>query len=84
MAKIACSLWEGSQGYVVQTDIKQPPESKLLWLSSVRAHLDLGWKNKLDASSAIKWTIDWVKESEKTDAKTATDLQIREYFEEIA
>jgi len=44
----------------------------------------LGWKNKLDASSAIKWTIDWVKESKKTDAKTATDLQIREYFEEIA
>jgi CDP-glucose 4,6-dehydratase len=81
MAKIACSIWGGGSGYVVNSDPNQPSESVLLWLSSERAHHDLGWKNELDASTAIKWTIDWERESRKTDALTAIDSQINEYFE---
>jgi len=81
MAKIACSLWEGNSGYAIKSDKNQPPEAVLLWLSSERAHHDLGWKNKLNATAAIKWTLNWERESRETDAKAATDSQIREYFE---
>jgi CDP-glucose 4,6-dehydratase len=84
MAKAACSMWKGNAGYVIKSDPNQPSESVLLWLSSERAQHDLGWKNKLDAAEAIRWTIDWERESRETDAKIATDLQIKEYFESAA
>jgi len=84
MAKVACSLWEGSKGYVIKSDVYRPPEAALLWLSSERANHELGWKNKLDATTAIEWTINWERDSNVSDAKTATDGQIREYFEGIA
>jgi CDP-glucose 4,6-dehydratase len=81
MAKVACSMWEGNAGYVIKSDPNQPSESVLLWLSSERAQHDLGWKNRLDATAAIRWTIDWERESRKNDAKTAIDSQINKYFE---
>jgi CDP-glucose 4,6-dehydratase len=84
IAKIACSLWQGNKGYIIKSDSQQPPEAVLLWLSSERAFHDLDWKNNLDAQAAIKWTIDWERESHENNAKTATDLQIREYFEGLA
>ena len=81
MAKIACSIWGGSSDYVIRSEPNQASESVLLWLSSERAHHDLGWKNELDASTAIKWTIDWERESRETDSLTAIDSQINKYFE---
>jgi CDP-glucose 4,6-dehydratase len=81
MAKIACSTWGGSSGYVIKSEPNQPSESVLLWLSSERANHDLGWKNALDAPTAIRWTIDWERESRATDALTAIDSQIIKYFE---
>jgi CDP-glucose 4,6-dehydratase len=84
MAKVACSLWEGNKGFVIKPNRNQPPEAVLLWLSSDLAHHDLGWKNKLDAATSIRWAINWEIESNETDAKTVTDLQIREYFEGLA
>jgi CDP-glucose 4,6-dehydratase len=84
MAKVACSMWEGNAGYVTKSEVHQPSESVLLWLSSGRAQHDLGWKNRLDATAAIRWTIDWERESRDTDAKTALDSQIKEYFEGAA
>jgi nucleoside-diphosphate-sugar epimerase len=77
-------MWEGNAGYVIESDPNQPPESVLLWLSSERAQHDLGWKNKLDATEAIRWTIDWERASLETNAKTAIDSQIKEYFEGAA
>ena len=84
IAKAACSMWEGNADYVIKSDPHQPSESVLLWLSSERAQHDLGWKNKLDATAAIRWTVDWERESRETDAKTAIDLQIKKYFEVAA
>jgi len=81
MAKMACSMWEGGSGYVIQSDARQPQESVLLWLSSERAYRELGWRNKLDAASAIRWTINWELESRKTDAKSALDVQINAFFQ---
>jgi CDP-glucose 4,6-dehydratase len=82
VAKVACSMWDDNSGYVIKTDPQQPSESILLWLSSQRAHRDLGWKNKLDAISAIKWTIEWERKAHQIDARTAIDSQILEFFEE--
>jgi CDP-glucose 4,6-dehydratase len=81
IAKIACSIWEGNAGYVIESDHKQAHESNLLWLSSELAFRDLGWKNSLSAANSIRWVINWEKESNKTDAKTALDLQIKEFLE---
>jgi CDP-glucose 4,6-dehydratase len=81
IANLVCSMWEGNAGYVVDFDPHQPPESVLLWLSSERAQHDLGWKNRLNANSAISWTINWERQSQETDAKTALDSQIKKYFE---
>ena len=80
MANVACSIWEGNVGYIIERDQKKVYESNLLWLSSELALHDLGWKNSLSAVSSIRWTINWEKESNKTDAKTALDLQINEFF----
>ncbi len=84
MTKIACSMWEGNAGYITKSEVQQPSESVLLWLSSGRAQHDLGWKNRLDAAAAIRWTINWERASRDTDAKTALDSQIKEYFEGVA
>jgi hypothetical protein len=73
-------MWERNAGYVIDSDPHQPSESVLLWLSSERAKHDLAWKNKLDATEAIRWTIDWERESRESDAKAAIDSQIKEYF----
>lgn len=80
MARIACSIWEGNAGYMIEREKKQAHESKLLWLSAERAFRDLNWKNLLNAASSIRWTINWEKEANKTDAKTALDLQIKQFF----
>jgi CDP-glucose 4,6-dehydratase len=84
MAKIACSIWEGGSGYVIKSESNQPHESALLWLSSERANRDLGWNNQLDAFAAIRWTINWERKSRETDAQTAIDWQINDYFEGVS
>jgi hypothetical protein len=38
----------------------------------------------LDASTAIKWTIDWERKSRETNALTALDSQITKYFEGVS
>ena len=81
MAKIACSLWEGNSGYIIRDLTGYPQESQLLWLSSDLAKLDLNWSNKLDAQSAIQWTIRWERESLEHGAREATDSQINKFFE---
>jgi CDP-glucose 4,6-dehydratase len=82
IAKIACSKWGNNASYVVKTDLKQPAESVLLWLSSDLARQDLGWENKLDATAAIQWTVNWERGSQESDALSAMDFQIKDFFEE--
>lgn len=54
-------------------------EAGILQLSIEKAEKELGWKPKLDARSAIEWTIDWYKQP--ADQRTAyTFRQIRNYF----
>lgn len=82
MAKIACSMWDGNSGYIIESTQNPAQESNLLWLSSELAFLDLGWKNRLSAAQAINWTIEWEVNAVKTDAKAVLDFQITKFFEE--
>jgi CDP-glucose 4,6-dehydratase len=81
MARLACQIWGGDSSYVIKSEPMQPPESKLLWLSSVRAFQDLGWKNRLNAREAIEWTLGWEKLSINVGALAALDKQVTDFFE---
>ena len=80
MANSACTQWEGSQGIDIQIDPTSPHEAGLLWLSSELATKELGWQNRFEALEAIRWTIDWEKESMHSSPLMALDRQIFEFY----
>ena len=80
MTIAACSLWEGSPGYVTKSEDSEPTESKLLWLSSEKAIHDLEWTSKLSAYEAIRWTIEWEQLANKRTPVMALDYQIHRFF----
>lgn len=81
MAESACEQWPGSLGFEVKTDSNALPESGLLWLSSNLANQELGWRNRFEAKEAIRWTIEWEKESMNSTPLQALDNQIKTFFE---
>ena len=84
MAEMACEQWQGSLGIDIQPDPNSLPESGLLWLSSDLANQELGWSNRFEAEEAIRWTIEWERESMKSSPLSALDIQIKEFFGELA
>lgn len=80
MAEYACSQWDGSEGISIQTNLNSLPESGLLWLSSELATKELGWRNRFEAKEAIRWTIDWERESMKSSPLQALDSQINTFY----
>ena len=81
MAEYACSQWPGSLGVETKADPTAVPESGLLWLSSDLATKELGWRNRFEAQEAIRWTIEWEKESMTSTPLLALDHQINNFFE---
>lgn len=81
MADTACKIWPDNQGWRYIPSAENMPESKFLWLSSVRSETELGWRNKLDAAEAIKWTVDWELMAQDKGALYALDSQINKYLE---
>ena len=81
MAEIACSQWPQSLGFEIQVDLTAVPESGLLWLCSDLANKELGWRNRFEALEAIRWTIEWEKESMSSTPLSAMDQQIKAFFE---
>lgn len=79
MADFACSYWPENKGWKHVPSGEDLPESNLLWLSSERSKKELGWRNKLDAKVAIKWTIDWELMARDKGALAALDDQIERY-----
>lgn len=57
----------------------QPHEATLLRLSIGRIQQELGWQPRLNASAAIKWSVDWYKTNPKERAEI-TFRQIKQYF----
>ena len=82
MADYACAQWAGSKGLDIQIDSHAVHESGLLWLSSELATKELGWSNRFEAHEAIRWTIDWEKESMHSSPLVALDRQIFEFYGE--
>jgi len=80
MAEYACTQWAGSKGLDIQIDPHAVHESGLLWLSSELATKELGWSNRFEAHEAIRWTIDWEKESMQSSPLEALDRQIIEFY----
>jgi len=80
MAEYACAQWEGSHGIDLIEDKNALPESGLLWLSSNLAIEELGWRNRFEAKEAIRWTIDWERESMNSAPLQALDHQINDFF----
>ena len=80
MAEYACAQWQGSQGIDVIEDKNALPESGLLWLSSNLAIQELGWRNRFEAKEAIRWTIEWERESMNSTPLQALDRQIKAFF----
>lgn len=81
MALYACKQWDGSQGIEIQVDDSAVHEAGLLWLSSELATKELGWSNRFEAKEAIRWTIEWEKDSMKTSPIAALDAQINRFYE---
>ena len=83
VAEFACSLWPNSKGIEIKSDPQAVYESELLWLSSALARKELGWFNKFEAYEAVRWTIEWEKNSVSSSPLEAIDLQINSFFEEV-
>jgi CDP-glucose 4,6-dehydratase len=79
MADEACSIWQNNKGWEIQKADNSLPESKLLLLSSQRAKEELGWENKLSATEAVKWTIDWESDLDKNSALDLISSQIQKF-----
>jgi CDP-glucose 4,6-dehydratase len=80
MAELACEQWPGSQGIQVKEEPNALPESGLLWLSSNLANQELGWRNRFEAKDAIRWTIEWERESMNSTPVQTLDNQIWAFF----
>jgi CDP-glucose 4,6-dehydratase len=74
----AISVW-GSGSWQDISDSNQPHEAGLLKLDINKAMKALNWKPKLNAADAIRWTVEWYKQTEEMKADF-TFSQIEEYF----
>ena len=68
------------QKVYIQINPSAVHESGLLWLSSELATTELGWSNRFEAHEAIRWTIDWEKESMNSSPLAALDRQIFDFY----
>jgi CDP-glucose 4,6-dehydratase len=79
LVEVAIKYW-GSGSWQDISDPLQPHEAGLLKLDITRALKELQWQPKLNAESAIKWTLQWhkYKDEEKADR---TFRQIEDYYQ---
>jgi len=78
LVKAAINYWgTGNWQSVAVPD--QPHEAGLLKLDINLARKEIGWRPKLDANQAIKWTIDWYKQPVGQQAQF-TFQQIKDFF----
>ena len=78
LVELSIKTW-GKGKWKETSDYTQPHEAGLLKLDISKAINKLGWKPKLNAKEAIKWTIDWYKEPAEKEVDF-TFQQINNYF----
>ncbi len=74
----AIDVW-GNGEWKDVSDPNQPHEAGLLKLDIKRALTELQWQPKLNAASAIEWTVNWYKQPGDKKADY-TFQQIKDYF----
>jgi len=58
--ELAARLWPSAKGWEIE-DTVHPHEAGILHLESSKARINLGWRDSLDFTAAIEWTIEWEK-----------------------
>lgn len=76
VADVAAADWgAGASWHTDESD--HPHEASLLALDATKAEHELGWKNQLDFSESVAWTVDWhreVHEGKSTREKTLAQI----------
>lgn len=83
VAAVASSVSEhlNSKNSWVQDSQEFPHEAGLLLLDSNKARNELGWKDKLDFSETIKWTVDgYQAEIQGKDIRKVLEEQIQDFL----
>ncbi len=76
--RLVASLYGQPAGYDVSRD--EPDEANLLALDARKAQIQLGWRNQLDFTSALRWTIEWHQAvAAGQDPRAVTVGQLHEY-----
>jgi CDP-glucose 4,6-dehydratase len=78
LVKKSIQVW-GSGSWTNPTLTQQPHEAGLLKLSIDRIQKELGWKPRLNADTAIEWTINWYKQPQDQQLNFTFE-QVRKYF----
>ena len=81
MVELAIECWQKGEYEILRLD-NQPHEAGLLKLDISKANIELNWRPRMDARTAIKKTIDWYKkfQEDKNDILKFTDEQIMQYL----
>ncbi len=81
VAVLADSLWQGGGRIAIRRDDNAPHEAGLLKLDISKAIAELGWKPRLNAETAVGWTVEWYRQfSLSQGEEILTQHQIDEYF----
>jgi CDP-glucose 4,6-dehydratase len=78
LVELSINTW-GNGEWKDTSDSNQPHEAGFLKLDITKAKEALGWQPKLDATSAIGWTIEWYKQN-KTQVVDYTVQQIKTFM----
>lgn len=81
MTKLAVQIWQKG-GYEIITSETQVHEANLLKLDISLATAELKWKPKLDATTALVWSLEWYKNfyEQKESVMIITENQIDNYL----
>ena len=77
--ELAFKEWGDDSGWIHDPG-KNPHEEDLLTLNANRAREELGWRDRLDYESAVRWTVEWEKRVRAGESALAvTREQIQRY-----
>jgi CDP-glucose 4,6-dehydratase len=80
VADLAASYW-GAGARWSDMGGDHPHEAGLLALDASRARGELGWQDRLDFLSAVRWTVDWYKNTDSgQDPLALTTSQISDFY----
>lgn len=79
LVKLAIKEW-GHGDYLIQNEINQPHEAKILKLDISKVKSELKWRPKMSAKETVTMTIDWYKSIGNKDMNTVTSNQILNFL----